>query len=173
MGKTSSPFDFGKLSSRKIFYVIILTSVFWFSMNILLLIANNQQARDSLQSLTFTSDEHTDSHYMQHVKEVQPLAPQHAQHAHRDLPWLKMDFFDDKVVDHHKTVNSPGHRGVYDVSKEVNVNPGKGEMGVASFLDSDADKKYAESIFKNHSFNSYLSDKISLDRTIKDVRGPQ
>ena len=173
MGKSISAFDFGKLSSRKILYVIILTSVFWFSMNILLLIANNQQARDSLQSLAFTSDEHSDSHYMKHAKQVQPLAPV-INHAHRDLPWLNKNFFKDKINNNvHETVDSPGHRGIYDVSKDVNVNPGKGEMGVASFLDSEADKIYAESIFKNHSFNSYLSDKISLDRTIKDVRGPQ
>ncbi|XP_066929018.1 polypeptide N-acetylgalactosaminyltransferase 13-like [Clytia hemisphaerica] len=165
-------FDCGKVTSRKILYIIALTSVFWFSMNILLLIANNQAARDSLNSLTLTSDEHLDSHYMKHAKEVAPLVAA-GKRVHRDLPWLNKEFFDNKIVPQQQTVHKPGHREVYDISKEVNKQPGKGEMGVAAYLDTDAEKKYAEAIFKNHSFNSVLSDKISLDRTIKDVRGAE
>lgn len=165
-------FDCGKVTSRKILYIIALTSVFWFSMNILLLIANNQAAKDSLNSLTLTSDEHSDSHYMKHAKEVAPLVAA-GKRVHRDLPWLKKEFFDNKIVPQQQTVHKPGHREVYDISKEVNKQPGKGEMGVAAYLDTDAEKKYAEAIFKNHSFNSVLSDKISLDRTIKDVRGAE
>ena len=167
-----SHFDCGKVTSRKILYIIALTSVFWFSMNILLLIANNQAARDSLNSLTLTSDEHSDSHYMKHAKKVAPLEPV-GKRVHRDLPWLKKEFFENKIVPQQQTVHKPGHREVYDISKEVNKHPGKGEMGVAAYLDTDEEKKYAESIFKNHSFNSVLSDKISLDRTIKDVRGAE
>lgn len=164
-------FDLGKLTSRKIIYVIALTSVFWFSMNILLLIANNQAARESLDSLGLTSHEHSDSHYMKHANKVLPLAP-HKVLSHRDLPWLKKEFFDDKVTQ--ATVKMPGRRGVYDDSSRVNKNPtGKGEMGVAAYLDTEEEKKYAEAIFANHSFNSVLSDKISLDRTMKDVRGQE
>ena len=165
-------FDIGKLTSRKILYVIALTSVFWFSMNILLLIANNQAARESLNSLGLTSNEHSDSHFMEDAK-VLPLAP-HKILSHGDLPWLKKEFFDDKIAARQVTINLPGHRSVYDVSKNVNNNPtGKGEMGMAAFLDTEEEKKYAESIFTNHSFNSFLSDKISLDRTMKDVRGQE
>ena len=165
-------FDLRKLTNRKIVYVIALTSVFWFSMNILLLIANTQAARESLDSLGLTSHEHSDSHFMKHAK-VLPLAP-HKVLSHRDLPWLKKEFFDDKIKASPVTLNVPGRRGVYDASSNVNKNPtGKGEMGVAAFLDTEEEKKYAEAIFANHSFNSVLSDKISLDRTMKDVRGQE
>ena len=34
-------------------------------------------------------------------------------------------------------------------------------------------KEEAEHVFDNHSFNVILSDHISLDRTLKDVRGPK
>lgn len=162
--------DIRKVTNRKILYVIALTSVFWFSMNILLLIANNQVARESLDSLSVTINDHVDSHFMKHAK-VLPLAPKGLNHL--DLPWLKKGFFDNKILARQIISNDPGHRGVYDASKKLNLNPGKGEMGEAAYLDTEEEKKYAESIFANHSFNSFLSDKISLDRTIKDVRGQE
>ena len=34
-------------------------------------------------------------------------------------------------------------------------------------------KEEAEHVFDNHSFNVILSDHMSLDRTLKDVRGPK
>lgn len=161
--------DFGRITSRKVLYIIALTSVFWLSMNVLLLIANNESARSSLEQLAFTSNELVDSHYMRHVN-IQPLAPAHKPF---DLPWLKKEFWENKLVNtiKDKILFKPGYRIVYDKSKEVNKNPAKGEGGEAAYLDTEEEKKYAESIFKNHSFNSFLSDKISLDRTMKDVRG--
>lgn len=165
--------ELGKFTSRKIFYIIALTSVFWFSLNILLLIANNQSARESLESLVLTSDVRSDSHYMKHVK-VLPLFPAHNK-QHANLPWLKEEYWETEKKDHplEVTIEKPGRRGVYDVSDQVNVFPGKGEGGIPSYLDTEEEKKYAESIFKNHSFNSVLSEKISLDRTMKDFRHPE
>jgi len=163
-----------RITSRKLIYIIALTSIFWFSMNILLLIANNESARESLGQLVFTSNERLDSHYIKDV-DIQPLAPNHKQF--NDLPWLKKEFWSYKTENHNavnknKKTLEPGHRVVYDISEEVNKTPMKGEGGVESFLDNEKDKTYAESIFRNHSFNSFLSDKISLDRTMKDFRGP-
>lgn len=151
-------------------------------MNILLLIANNEAARKSLEQLAFVN-ERKDSHYMHHVN-VMPLAAKN----NFDLPWLKKDYWLNRDIDDNREDKltgqkrgdvtgklrfSPGYREVYDISNKVNKNPLKGEMGEAASLDTEAEKKYAESIFANHSFNSYLSDKISLDRTMKDVRGSQ
>ena len=165
--------DFGRVGSRKFIYIIVLTSVFWFSMNVLLLIANNQSARESLERLTITSNRRLDSHYMKHVN-IQPLAPAH-KHKHFNLPWLNADFWNKRITRDitEKLLFQPGDRTVYDISSKLNLHPGKGEGGIASYLDTEEDKKYAESIFTNHSFNSFLSDKISLDRTMKDFRGQE
>lgn len=152
----------GKIGKTKLLYIIALTSVFWFSINILLLIANNETAVESLAQLTFSND-HLESQYMEHVN-VAPLGP-----AHRhDLPWMKHF---KKVQALKKPKMGAGHRILYDNTPNVNLNPGLGELGNAAFLTSEKDKKYSEEIFKNHSFNSVLSDKISLDRSLKDVRG--
>ena len=162
--------DFGKITSKKVLYIIALTSTFWLSMNVLLLIANNESARESLEQLALTSNKRFDSHYMDHV-DIQPLGPAHKPF---DLPWLRDEFWDKKIKENsvpEKVKFVPdGNRIVYDVSESIN-KPQKGEGGVEAFLDTEAEKKYAESIFKNHSFNSFLSDHISLDRTMKDVRG--
>ncbi|EDO45829.1 predicted protein [Nematostella vectensis] len=45
-----------------------------------------------------------------------------------------------------------------------------GGGGKPAFLESEENKKLAEKYFANHSFNWLLSDKISLDRTLDDVR---
>ncbi|XP_047136419.1 polypeptide N-acetylgalactosaminyltransferase 13 isoform X1 [Hydra vulgaris] len=162
----------GKITSRKLLYIIGLTSVFWFAMNVLLLIANNKYALDSLEKLALTSNEKADSHYMSHVN-IQPLAPAYKRSF--DLPWLKDEFWNKKTISSEiseSAVLSQGaDRPVYDISAKKNINPMKGEGGEASYLDTEAEKQYAEKIFANHSFNSVLSDKISLDRTMRDVRG--
>lgn len=63
-------------------------------------------------------------------------------------------------------------REVYDASLAKRTNPGGlGEAGQPAYLTSEQDKKLAEERFGDHSFNWVLSDKISLDRTLEDVRG--
>ncbi|XP_074622929.1 polypeptide N-acetylgalactosaminyltransferase 1-like [Acropora palmata] len=63
--------------------------------------------------------------------------------------------------------------------KYTNIGPyfndviqGLGENGEPAFL-PPIFKDEAENVFDNHSFNVILSDHISLDRTLKDVRGPK
>lgn len=63
--------------------------------------------------------------------------------------------------------------------KDVNIQPyfteviqGLGENGEPASLPLRF-KAEAENVFDNHSFNVILSDHISLDRTLKDVRGPK
>ncbi|XP_068746314.1 polypeptide N-acetylgalactosaminyltransferase 13-like [Montipora capricornis] len=52
------------------------------------------------------------------------------------------------------------------------VIQGLGENGEAATLPPRYNDE-AEQVFDNHSFNVILSDHISLDRTLKDVRGPK
>ena len=63
--------------------------------------------------------------------------------------------------------------------KDSNIQPyftdvikGLGENGEPATLPVQF-KEEAEHVFDNHSFNVILSDHISLDRTLKDVRGPK
>ena len=160
------------MGQKKILYVIALTSVFWFSLNVLLLIANNQAALDSLDSLSLGLG-HTrsrrDSHFMRDLG-IKPLAPAGGRNKH--YPWQdgyssyrKSGFFRDYLDSGNKL------KEVYDVSLKRNQKPGLGENGEAAYLKNDEDKKLAEKLFANHSFNSVLSDQVSLDRTLPDVRG--
>lgn len=67
---------------------------------------------------------------------------------------------------------SRGRKVIYDASRaKLKDRYGLGEGGRAAYLSSEEDKKLAEKYFGNHSFNWLLSDKISLDRTLEDVRG--
>lgn len=62
-------------------------------------------------------------------------------------------------------------RKIYDASiGKMKDTMSLGEGGKPAFLTSEVDKKKAEKFFANHSFNWLLSDRISLDRTLDDVR---
>lgn len=52
------------------------------------------------------------------------------------------------------------------------IEPGLGELGEPASLPKKL-KDAAENVFNNHSFNVLLSNRISLDRKLKDVRGPK
>ena len=52
------------------------------------------------------------------------------------------------------------------------VIQGLGENGEAATLPPRYNDE-AEQVFDNHSFNVILSDHMSIDRTLKDVRGPK
>lgn len=52
------------------------------------------------------------------------------------------------------------------------ITPGLGEYGEPASLPNSL-KEAAEKVFNNHSFNVLLSDRISLDRKLKDARGPK
>eukprot|EP00794_Sanderia_malayensis_P003400 gene3400-3890_t len=158
-----------KFSSKRVLYVIVLTSIFWFSLNVLLLIANNEAALSSLDSLSLGLAGHRarrDSHFMADIG-IKPLAPANKKHyPWQDTPTYGGSYFHKDFFGGNKKL-----RDVYDVSGKRNKNPGLGENGQAAYLKSEEDKKLAEKLFANHSFNSILSDKISLDRTLMDVRG--
>lgn len=157
----------GKIGKKRLAYIVVLTSIFWLSMNVLLLIANNEAALESLSQLTL-SNEFVDPKFMEHAR-VAPLQPN--RHINLDeLPWMKK-LKEERELQVKQAVKGVGFREVYDNSLNVNKSPGLGEGGGPAELSSEEDKKYAEEIFKNHSFNSVLSDKISLDRSMKDVRG--
>ena len=163
-----------KLTSRRVVFSVILATTIWFFLNIvLILVYNNGTMHSSLEKLAFTSNRRADSNYMQDVN-VYPLAPQIKKFF--DLPWLKHQFNENyqsnnKHVAEEKIVLKSFNRSVYDTSRKLTLLFAKGEGGVASYLDTDEEKLLAENLFKNHSFNSVLSNKISLDRTQKDIRG--
>ena len=71
--------------------------------------------------------------------------------------------------------NSHGRRSQESIIQEPyfkEVIPGLGDNGEPASLPAQF-KTEAERVFDNHSFNVILSDHISLDRTLKDVRGPK
>lgn len=91
----------------------------------------------------------------------------------------QLNFFDaDSFVP--LDVNTNTHEKRSDEQREnSNIQPyftdviqGLGEGGEPATL-SPRFKEEAEHVFDNHSFNVILSDHISLDRTLKDVRGPK
>jgi polypeptide N-acetylgalactosaminyltransferase len=49
---------------------------------------------------------------------------------------------------------------------------GPGEQGAAVILSSDEEKQ-KDALYKVNGFNAFASDKISLQRAIKDIRHPQ
>ena len=52
------------------------------------------------------------------------------------------------------------------------VTLGPGEQGAAVILSAEEEKK-KDALYKVNGFNAYASDKISLDRSIKDIRHPE
>lgn len=116
--------------------------------------------------------------YMIHAG-VQPLQP-NAKHI--KYPWEKdgKDNYDDSlgILASAKVMmgviprkNQGGKRKVYDASiGKMKDTMSLGEGGKPAFLQNEDDKKLAEKFFANHSFNWLLSDRISLDRTLEDVR---
>ena len=169
MRKILNMFTTTRFGSKKILYIIALTSIFWFSLNVLLLIANNEAALNSLDSLSLGLGNHRakrDSHFMGDTA-IKPLAPANNKH----YPWKDNWPAGKGVVTQDHLDGRKKIHEVYDISAKRNRNPGLGENGDAAYLVSEEDKKLSEKLFANHSFNSILSDKISLDRTLKDVRG--
>ena len=52
------------------------------------------------------------------------------------------------------------------------VMSGAGEQGTAYYL-SPEDEKIKDSLYKVNGFNALVSDRISLNRTLKDIRHPE
>jgi hypothetical protein len=52
------------------------------------------------------------------------------------------------------------------------TKPGPGEQGAAVILSAEEEKK-KDDLYKVNGFNAYASDKISLDRSLKDIRHPE
>lgn len=59
----------------------------------------------------------------------------------------------------------------WDLIKQDEQRAGLGELGVAVHLDSSPPKEY-EDIIDTVGYNAYLSDKIALNRSLKDLRPP-
>ena len=172
------------MSSRRIFNIIVVTSTFWFSVTVLVLMFNSEVTRESLTMLNAPVVlDSKDHHYMEGAG-VNPLRPNE---KHIKYPWEKDAYekpADDNgllsnaakavlggVISSNAQTGDLGPRAIYDASLAKRTNPGGlGENGQAAFLNSEEDKKLAEERFGDHSFNWVLSDKISLDRTLQDVR---
>lgn len=112
---------------------------------------------------------------------VQPLRPNE---KHIKYPWEKDNdgqseqsrgiFSSAKVAIMGGIPRKNQKRKIYDASiGKMKDTMSLGEGGKAAFLSSEEDKKTSEKYFANHSFNWLLSDKISLDRTLEDVRSPR
>nr|XP_058946855.1 polypeptide N-acetylgalactosaminyltransferase 13-like [Pocillopora verrucosa] len=174
------------MSSKRIFNIIVVTSTFWFSVTVLVLMFNSEVTRESLTMLNAPVVLDSDKHHYMKGAGVNPLRPVDHQ-KHIKYPWEKDSSEkpaakDGLLSSAAKAVNVlagvlPKNSGsrtreVYDASIAKRTNPGGlGEGGKPAYLMSDEDKKLAEQHFGDHSFNWVLSDKISLDRTLEDVRG--
>lgn len=171
------------MSSKRIFNIIVVTSTFWFSVTVLVLMFNSEVTRESLTMLNAPVVLDSENHHYMKGAGVNPLRPVDHQ-KHIKYPWEKGNSEkpvknDGLLHEAAKAVNVLANvlpnrktREVYDASLAKRTNPGGlGEAGQPAYLTSEKDKKLAEERFGDHSFNWVLSDKISLDRTLEDVRG--
>lgn len=165
---------------RRIFNIIVLTSTFWFSITVLVLMFNDEMTRESLTMLNSPVVLDNHHHYMSGAG-VEPLQPLH---RHIKYPWEKdkegktppglLEGAAKAIAAAIPLKRSGASKVVYDSSHaKIKDSNGLGEGGKPAFLTSEEDKQLAEKNFADHSFNWVLSDKISLDRTLKDVRGEQ
>ncbi|XP_069111074.1 polypeptide N-acetylgalactosaminyltransferase 5-like [Argopecten irradians] len=73
--------------------------------------------------------------------------------------------------------NISGGRGSKEIDKVEDSPSGPGELGEAVEIDVESltpdEKKKYDRGWKNNAFNEYVSDMISLDRTIEDTRDPE
>jgi len=63
------------------------------------------------------------------------------------------------------------------VTAQLNVDdvtdfPGPGEQGSAVILSAEEEKQ-KDALYKVNGFNAFASDKISLDRSLQDIRHPE
>lgn len=173
------------MSSKRIFNIIVVTSTFWFSVTVLVLMFNSEVTRESLTMLNAPVVLDSENHQYMKGAGVNPLQPVDHQ-KHIKYPWEKdapekSANKEGILVGAAKAVSVLAHvlpnknnkdREVYDASLAKRTNPGGlGEAGQPAYLTSEQDKKLAEERFGDHSFNWVLSDKLSLDRTLEDVRG--
>ena len=163
----------------------MVTSTFWFSVTVLVLMFNSEVTRESLTMLNAPVVLDSENHHYMKGAGVNPLRPVDHQ-KHIKYPWEKdapekSENKDGLLVGAAKAVSVLAHvlpnknkkdREVYDASLAKRTNPGGlGEAGQPAYLTSEQDKKLAEERFGDHSFNWVLSDRLSLDRTLEDVRG--
>ena len=58
------------------------------------------------------------------------------------------------------------------ISVCLSLSVGPGEQGSAVILSAEEEKK-KDDLYKVNGFNAYVSDKISLDRSLHDIRHPE
>lgn len=168
------------MAAKRIFNIIVITSTFWFSVTVLVLMFSSDITRESLTMLNspIVLPDTKNHKYMIHAG-VQPLQP-NAKHI--KYPWEKdgQDSYDNSrgILSSAKVMlgviprkDQGSKRKIYDASiGKMKDTMSLGEGGRPAVLQSEEDKKLAEKFFANHSFNWLLSDRISLDRTLEDVR---
>ena len=155
-----------------------LTTLFWFSATVLLLMSHDDFTRNSLEMLNAPIIHNAEDYKFMHNVGIQPLQP-----INHDIkyPWQRRGNDSEGYQENSGYLASLSkkvgkmirgrYRIVYDVSKGKERDPNAlGALGKAAFLTSEEDKKLAEQRLSDHSFNWVLSDKISLDRTLDDYR---
>lgn len=81
------------------------------------------------------------------------------EHQRQDFFSIKRNLVDGEKQDWHD----------YKFIENEETREGRGEKGEGSVLTSEEEKEY-ENIFKQNGYNGVLSDKISVNRSIKDIR---
>ena len=72
----------------------------------------------------------------------------------RDKELMKIDWHDYKAIEEDK------------------IRTGPGEQGAAVILSAEEEQK-KDDLYKVNGFNAFASDKISLQRSLKDIRHPE
>lgn len=140
---------------------LILTSVFWVSLDVLFYV-HKQSPNIDLDVVVINKDDN----YKQ-FQSVAPKPPPHYQTQSKDSRnqigsrhEVKYDVFDRFPV----TLRS-------ELFPEL-VVPGLGDKGHKAKLPRSL-KKLSRELFNNHSFDSVLSDRISMNRDLPDARGEE
>ena len=146
-----------KLKARRktIFQALILTSLFWLSLDVLFYVHKQQSPNIDLDVVVINKERNqfpaTTPKQLYQSQKQSHIAPQNE---------IKYSVFDRFPV----TLRS-------ELYPEL-VVPGLGDKGLKAKLPPSL-KKLSKALFNNHSFDSVLSDRISMNRDLPDARGSE
>lgn len=96
------------------------------------------------------------------------------QHNHQDLPSTKADIHVQRRPDWDFDVNQKVDWHDHEAMKADLIRKGPGEQGEKVVLSSaESNDPLQGTLYSANGFNAFVSDKISVDRSVKDIRHPE